>query len=394
MSNSKATLATLKISDGPLILDIKSFSVFLPEVSPLFKIISEPVQGNVSGSFSKYGKSTNAQLSFKNVGIGSNNKYIENLTAELSIKSNQIFAQNISATILGYNAELSIATTGDINSGAIVNINFDELDIPTIITRIGGSKGNSTTNPKINSIPYTLRGILSAKKVRYDNINLSNVSVTYSMMPGLLVLPKFTFQYYESQVLGSSTIDIFHANPVCSVELNVNDFKMQHLADFSKELNGRLFGVAKAKATLSFNPLSQKPIDTLQGKCSFSISNGKLANTGIQNKLGVFLDPLKFKLKDLEFNTINGAILFQGSVIQLQTFVFNSPDIRLIVEGSVTQRDYIDSSITLEFNNVFIQDLPNPALLTLDKYKKGKWFTVNFSTKGKISDDNYSISIK
>jgi len=153
---------------------------------------------------------------------------------------------------------------------------------------------------------------------------------------------------------------------------------------------GRIFGNAKARGNLRFNPFLQNIEDSLQGKCDFQISNGKIANTGIQDQLGIFLDPLKYKLKDLEFNTISGSITISGKSYRFNPLVFTSPDIRLMAEGSVTNKDTLDSKITLEFDNTFIQDLTNPAaMLALNRYKKGKWYTRHFAIKGNISEGKY-----
>jgi hypothetical protein len=63
-----------------------------------------------------------------------------------------------------------------------------------------------------------------------------------------------------------------------------------------------------------------------------------------------------------------------------------------MAEGNITNKDTLDSKMTLEFNNNFIQDIPNPALIQLNQYKKGRWYTQHFSVKGNISEGRYDMN--
>ena len=58
-----------------------------------------------------------------------------------------------------------------------------------------------------------------------------------------------------------------------------------------------------------------------------------------------------------------------------------------------TERTLVQQ-IRLEFNSNFIQDIPNPAvaLIQINGYKKGKWYTIPRQVKGNIPEGKYDTS--
>jgi len=136
----------------------------------------------------------------------------------------------------------------------------------------------------------------------------------------------------------------------------------------------------------------QELTKSLKGKMEFTIQNGKVANTGIQNGLGIWLSELKYKLKDLEFNTIHGNFNIAGNNYYINAFSFTAPDIRLNLEGYLNRNLEGDMKMDLEFTKNFILDLPNPAFLQLNKYKRGGWYSIPFQIKGKDITESKNIT--
>ena len=391
VDSSNAAVSYVTASTSGASFSISSMNVKLNEILPLIISINPTdIDGHVTGSLDDAGINVYSQLSVKNFAYGGKNRYIEFSNAEINIKNGALSPLTLDTTILGQTASLSIASPKNVIDDTILNIdcpriNLNKLPIPQ----------SNSSDKMVWQLPIHLRGTLTAKNATYDNFSFSDISAIYDTTSSGILIPRFSIRYFEALAVGKADVILTGANRGITLDTIITGFKVQRIGEHYKDIEGRFFGLAKGKATISIDPFSGKPlVDTIQGKCSFIISNGKVVNTGIQNQLGTFLDPLKFKLRDLEFNAISGNLIINGQTILLQSMIFNSPDVRLICDGSLYQRNILNSKMTLEFNNSFIQDLPNPALLTINKYKKGRWYTVNFSAKGKISDNNYNIDIK
>ena len=197
----------------------------------------------------------------------------------------------------------------------------------------------------------------------------------------------------DAQITGSANIDL-SASPLVETKLSIDDLKVQNISSLYKQAEGRIFGNARARLDLSFRPTDKNPIDTITGSCEFAVTGGKVANTGVQNALGIWLDSLKYKLKDLEFNTISGSVAVDRGNVDIRSLIFNSPDIRIMVDGKILRRTDLSAKLMLEFNSTFIQDIPNPAvaLIQINGYKKGKWYTIPRQVKGNISEGKYDTS--
>jgi hypothetical protein len=176
----------------------------------------------------------------------------------------------------------------------------------------------------------------------------------------------------EAASSGKGSIDYSRNYPYLELSSSFSDIKMQNIANLSDKFKNRFFGIAAGNAEIGIKLDKDEDITkSLKGKIEFNVVKGKLVDTGIQNGLGIWLSGLKDKLKDLEFNKI-----------YINSFLFDGSDIRLKLDGFLTKKLEGDIKINLEFNGDFIQDLPNPALIQLSKYKKGDWYHIPFHAKG------------
>jgi hypothetical protein len=377
---------------------VSSIDGNLEELMPLIPYAPNGISGKVTGSLSIEGKSITCDISLKNGRFGEKSEIIGIPSADLSMKGNILKIENLPVLLYGQKASVSIAAPESIFKEIIANVKCNELDLnkafPVSDSQESSKSVQSKTEPPSSEIPLRLRGSIEAQKIIYNGYIFTKVFAVYDAAKWGVQIPRFSSQFLDATITGSSSLDFSRKSPGCDFRFTINDLKVQRLAEIKKDLEKRIFGIGQARGSFRFNPFTEKPEETLQGRIEFQITNGKVANTGIQDELGVFLESLKYKLKDLEFNRINGTINLAGKSMQFNPLVFNSPDIRLMAEGNVLQGDILDSKMTLEFNNTFIQDLPNPALLALNKYKKGKWFTVNFTAKGKFSEGKYDVKIK
>ena len=175
--------------------------------------------------------------------------------------------------------------------------------------------------------------------------------------------------------------------------LNFKNIKIQDFPFQNQELKSRFFGFADGNATLAILP-GKNPEDTIKGKVVFNISKGKVVNTGVQNGLILFLAELRYKLRDLEFNKIYGNIDLDTGKYNINSFIFNSEDIRLSINGVLDSNLHADNmQMKLEFNNHFIKDIPRPAVAVLNRYQSGRWYIMPFVIKGDITNSkNISLT--
>jgi hypothetical protein len=403
IGKSTAKLKSLIVPPkGDPSFSVSSLDGYLEDISPLIPYAPPGLGGRVNGSLAVQGKSVTCEVSLKSGRFGFDRTIVSDITTNLSMKGNILKIENLPCSLFGQSAKISLAAPESIFKELIINVSLNDFNIDKITGskkedgQTGGAsasagKTNNTASSPSTELPLRIRGNFDAQSVVYDGYKFSKCFVVYDAAKSAISVPRFSGQFLDSNVTGSVMIDLAKKNPSCDVKFNVADLKVQRLEEIKKELSHRIFGTAAARGSLKFNPFAESASDTMQGKIDFQITGGKISNTGIQDELGVFLDPLKYKLKDLEFNRINGTLTINGSNITFNPLAFNSSYIRLMAEGSIIQRDQLDSRMVLEFDNTFIQDLPNPALLALQKYKHGKWYTVNFTAKGKISEGKYDV---
>jgi hypothetical protein len=372
---------------------VSSIDGYLEEISPLIPHAPSGLAGKVNGSLTIKGKSVTCDISVKDGRFGFDKTIISDVNTNLSMKGNILKVEDLPCSIYGQKAILSLAAPESIFKELIINIVLNEFNADKIV---GSDKASDKDDKKASSAPITelplrIRGNIEAQKVSFENYKFSKCFIVYDASNSSISIPRFSGQFLDSTITGTLLFDFARKNPACDIKFNIADLKVQRLSEIKKELTNRIFGNGTARGSLKFNPFAEKIPDSMLGKIDFQILNGKISNTGIQDELGVFLDPLKYKLKDLEFNRINGTIYLTGRNIMFNPVAFNSSDIRLMAEGNIIQAENLDSKMVLEFDNTFIQDLPNPALIALQKYKKGKWFTVNFTAKGVISEGKYDV---
>lgn len=169
----------------------------------------------------------------------------------------------------------------------------------------------------------------------------------------------------------------------------MNDIKFS-----DEKLNNRFFGFADGTANLNM-AIRENIIDTIKGNAIFNVTKGKMVNTGIQDGLIIFLSELRYKLKNLEFNKIYGNIDISGRNFKINSFIFNSEDLRLSLQGNLnSDLTAKDINMKLEFNNHFIKDIPRPALAVFNEYSSGKWFIIPFLLNGNITESKNMKMLK
>ncbi|MCX8123862.1 MAG: AsmA-like C-terminal region-containing protein [Spirochaetes bacterium] len=372
-------ITNIKVSDA---------SITVKEIAPLLGTIDiSDVSGVIKGNFEYKNKAIDADVTLQNIVVGKKDPIFSVKDTNLLIKNNQFKKDGIQAVVYSVPFGLSVATADSSFEKFAVNIEADEVDLNKIIT--GQSEQPEKSKKEIN-IPYELSGKLLIQKAYKDQLVIEKINCNYTMSKNVIALSSFTAKIFGGEVSGRSVISLSQDNPQINLVAKFNNVRLQNITSYFKEYENRLFGNVSGQLQVTIVP-KDPVIDRITGKVEVSVENGKLANTGLQNGLSIWLQDLKYKLANLEFQKIYGNFNLSGPEVTINSFIFNAPEIRLKLNGQYNRHDESDITISLEFSSAFIQDLPNPALLQLAKYKKGRWYIIPFKAEGKNIFDGKNI---
>lgn len=341
-------------------------------------IEKSPLEGIYTGKLSYVKKRYNGTLTVEN---GAFPPYIEDVNTTITA-SNSIFSvENVKATVLDNPATISIASTKSTLDSFALNLTFDTLKI----------NQSETTLPILDS-SFKVNGIIKANTISSSNIELSDSYIGYRISPGELSIDRFKTLFQNATITGEGRIKKKGQTMRGNVISNFSNLQVQTLSTFLPKIKNRFYGLASGNLSLQFHTKGKQPVfDT--GNLDVKIAKGKLQDTGIQNGLGIVLEPLQYKLKDLEFENIYGNVAINNDRYEIHSLMFDSPNIKLSLNGNINRKNVGSMDITLLFTNQFIEDIPNFAYPQFQKYKKGDWYMIPFEIRNQNILDGSSISI-
>lgn len=377
--NFGGDIKNIKVSDA---------SIKIREIAPLLgKIDISDIAGEINGNLEYKNNAIDADVTLSNISIGQKDTIVTLKETSLIVKNNQFKKDGIQATVYSVPCVISVATVDSSLEKFTVNIEAEEVDLNKMLTEKPDQSGKS--KKEIN-IPYELSGKLVLQKLQKDQLVIEKINCNYTMSKNIIALSSFTAKVFGGDVVGRSVITLSQDNPQISLVAKFNNVRLQNITAYLQEYDNRLFGNVSGQLQVTIVP-KDPVIDRITGKVEITVENGKLANTGLQNGLSIWLQDLKYKLANLEFQKIYGNFNLNGPAVTINSFIFNAPEIRLKLNGQYNRHDESDVAISLEFSSNFIQDLPNPALLQLSKYKKGRWYIIPFRAQGKDIFDGKNI---
>lgn len=387
MGSSSAQVKLLSIPASGNIdrLVVQKLSANLQDLQPLLSFLPANVRGNVSGSFSYENGVVNAELKITGGAVGTDGKIARNINETIQIVNNSFRKENIPVTIFDTPFTISIATQGNKFNSFIVNANAKEMTIDSAISKSGG------IGTSIVEFPADITGSLSIDKLFIEKYTFTGLKAAFAASRKQVEFSSFSAKCFGGEISGKSTIDFSRNEADIETMLSFQKIKVQQIAELNEKIKNRFFGTAQGKSEFSFRAGKEgEAMKTMKGKLEFTIANGKLVDTGLQNGLGAALSEMKYKLKDLEFSKISGGFSILGNNYYVNHFEFTAPDVHLKLEGYFDKDLEGDLKLNLEFNKNFIQDVPNPVLLQLNKYKQGGWYLIPFAMKGNITkSENY-----
>jgi hypothetical protein len=342
---------------------------------PLPQGISGYVKGYISFDRGVY----NGKIEASNISYKSKTEIVSGLNTVIDINNNFIKKENIPLKLFGSSSTVSIATTDNKFKNFYIAVNSDRINLNDI------QFGDSVREEKFD-LPVNISGKISINSLTYDNLLFINTKADFSMAKKNVKILSINTSVLSGTISGSGNIDISETDPSVRTSVKFNNIKIHDMKFKSENLNNRLFGFAEGTANLNLS-IKQNVTETIKGNATFTVTKGKMVNTGVQDGLIIFLSELRYKLKDLEFNKIYGNIDISGKNFRINSFIFNSEDLRLSMNGNLDS-DLIakEMNVKLEFNNHFIKDVPRPAVAVFNEYASGKWYIIPFLLNGNITE--------
>ncbi len=371
--------------------DIKKFRIAnirasVPDVLPILKFLPAQIDGTANGGLSMDNGRYTGTLAV-DLGLDSRKGFIKNAAGTIVIKNNIVEGATLSMLLYNQPAEVFIASTDGNLSKINVNARLKAFSYAP------QAEGEAGTPFKPVSLPVDVRGTIEVAQLQISDLPFTQAVMQYHLSGGRLAVPSVSAQFLGAEVKARGGADLSRENPRVDLSLSFANLKVQNLGSISEGLKNRFFGTARGSGDFGFMiGEGQGPSRSLRGRIEFTVDRGKLVNTGIQNGLGVWLEDLKYKLRDLEFNKIYGNFSVAGNTFTINSFLFNAQDIRLKVDGYVNSTLEGDIRIDLEFTQRFIQDLPNPVFIQLSRYKRDRWYVIPFRDRGKDITDSKNIT--
>ncbi len=358
-------------------------------ISDIRKIVSQiprDLNGRISGNLSLSKGSYDGILTLTDVSYGQD-KMIKSINAVIQINNNVFSSEKINLELFDQPAVVSIASTNSSLNDFVLTILVKDFNVPAKHSKGTQLSMNSTGQSNTNGIK--VRGNIIIENLKSGEYYLKNTEINYGFEKNVLTVNKLKTSFLDTVIDGKGSVDLQKKFPEINVDLNFNNFKVQALSIYLKNIENRFYGSASGKANL-FMRLDSEPVKSVKGTLEVKIDNGKLVNTGIQNGLGIILEPLKYKLQDLEFSTIYSNINIEEKGYKINSFVFDAPDIQLSMNGFLESDFGGDLNILLHFNKNFIKDIPNFTFPQLNKYKENNTYSIKINAKGAdVTNSNY-----
>ncbi len=390
LNQSKAKVSYLNIiTTGPQInFTAPSADLTLPDIFQYLDFIPSGIDGHYKGAVSYRAHKLSIEGELSNGSFLKSKNLITGVNSKISVKNNIFAHENIPFTFRNKTAAISIASLDESLENIAANISISDAETDDFAL-LGDSLGQN----KSSQSKTTIKGTLSLGRMKFKKGVAEKVTLKFSKSGNALSVPSASFSLFDALFAGEFYISDLSGKGNGNFKMRFSNLKIQKLSELDENFSDRAFGIAEGKAEGYFSLSAKNISDELNYHSEFSITNGKITNTGLQNNLGFLLDPLKHKLRDIEFNRIYGSFDANGPKYTIRQIAFTSRDIKLSVAGDVNKDKSGNINIKLEFNNDFIADIPNIAYINLSKYKSGKWYLIPIRAKGSdiTKKDNYNI---
>ncbi len=374
---------------------VKKFSatninITFPDAHSFSPVISPGLSGRGKGNLSYNGTTFDGRIELSNTSYRRDVEIVSDINTVVDINSGNIKKEGIPCKIFGNSCSISVATTDNSFTSFYLIVKSDRFETGNIKfisddEERRDDKGKGRDSGGGRDVKVRVAGKVLVRELVHDDVKFRELNSDFVATKDGIKILSFSSILYSGKISGSGKVDT-NGTPDVQLQLKYNNIKVQEIAFKNENMKDRFFGFAEGTAVLNFK-IKKNLLSTITGNMTFTITKGKVVNTGVQNGLAIFLAELRYKLKDLEFQKIYGNIDINSNTYTVNSFIFNAEDVRLLLNG-VIDSDLVakNMSMKLEFNNHFIRDIPRPAVTVLGEYASGNWYIIPFEINGNITD--------
>lgn len=367
---------TLNFSGNLINFSVSNLNSQVNDLTPILSFLPDKLYGGITGGLT-YNGVYNGKLGINSLGYDAASGTVSGINTVLNIENSYVKNEAIPMMIAGYPATMSVVSLDQSFSKFFFSVKAEKV-------KLSGSGSGGSSGPTV--LPIEINGRIEVADLEIGSYKFKNAGVLYSAKSDSLTISRMSAEFMGGTINLQSGISLSSSPPTGTADINIRGLKIQELIADNKKIVSRMYGTVSGRSKLNFT-LSGNPADSINGNIEFTIDMGKLVDTGIQHGLGIWLSELKYKLRDLEFNRIYGNASIKSSNIYINSFIFNSQNIRLNIKGAITKDFKADNlGIDLEFTDHFISDLTPAFILGLSRYKEGTWYVVPFSANGDIME--------
>jgi AsmA protein len=278
-------------------------------------------------------------------------------------------------------------------------IHLDELFAAAIPKEKAAREQENTASEKSEVQAKPLKGTFSARgdiridNALYGNLNMSNFAMDYQMQNNTLRITRMSAGIGKGSIDMKSAVDFSRPGYTYSMTGKVNSVHAQELVNaLAPKATDTLFGVITSQFNLNGAGTTPKSIrNTLAGKGNFSLTDGKLTNSKLPEKLAQFLGIPE--LRTIKLKKATGDITISNGYAQL-TSIFRSDDLSMDPSGKIG----LDKTLDLEFDLKLSPPLTKKITFdsNIARYIKDEegWGTIPLAVTGTFASPSYGVNVE
>jgi AsmA protein len=192
-----------------------------------------------------------------------------------------------------------------------------------------------------------IAGGLHIGQFRLKNINLTHVSMQYSLQRDLLKLAPITADFYQGKSLMQFTADTRGATPEITLDNTLTNIQIGALLkDLANNPKTQITGTANITSHLQTQGQNEDAwLNSLNGNMSFSVVNGTLTNVDmgkhIYDALQIFIKhgaPTEAQTNQTNFSSLTGTLQIEHGVASNDNLLLTSASLQVSGKGTADLR--------------------------------------------------------
>lgn len=240
-------------------------------------------------------------------------------------------------------------------------------------------------------LKLTAHGEVKVDSAVYRGMAMDNFLMVYELKNNKLNISRMSGDAEKGQFNLTSLVDLGVPGYRYTLSGTVKSLHSDEIVNaFFPKAKDTVFGVVSSN--LKANGAGTIPDaikKNLTADADFSIIDGKITNSGITDKLSLFLNVSE--LKTINLNQANGTVVIRNGIARLDS-LFSSDDLSMDPKGTIG----LDESLDLAFDLRLSPRLTDKAMSSkITQYIKSSegWGTVPLIVAGTLSDPKYRVDV-